>query len=162
MAAEIVFYGQNTTGVGGAVAHVTMRAAGMVGFAAMSPSIVDLSDRIEDPEEREAAEKKVTERFLRLGNQIMHRSGSSMFDSQPMAAVLADGEKRKLVAALIGQAMVVAYNTILHNREATETVADALVEKRELYGDEVVHLLDSVNLCKPEIDVLDEAAWPAI
>jgi ATP-dependent Zn protease len=162
MAAELVFYGQNTTGVGGDVASVTARAAGMVGYAAMSPTLVDLTDRIADEAEREAAEKKVTDRFLRIGNQIMHRSGSGMFDSQPLNAVLADPEKRKLVAALIGQAFVVAYNTIRHNTEATGKVADALVEKRELYGNDVVQLLDSVGLKKPEIDLLDEAAWPAI
>jgi ATP-dependent Zn protease len=162
MAAELVFYGQNTTGVGGDVASVTARAAGMVGYAAMSPTLVDFSDRITGEAEREAAEKKVTDRFLRIGNQIMHRSGSGMFDSQPLNAVLADGEKRKLVAALIGQAFVVAYNTIRHNKEATGKVADALVEKRELYGNDVVELLDSVGLSKPEIDLLDEAAWPAI
>jgi SpoVK/Ycf46/Vps4 family AAA+-type ATPase len=162
MAAELVFYGQNTTGVGGDIASVTARASGMVGFAAMSPALVDLSDRIEDPEERSVAEKRVEERFLRIGNQLMHRSGSGMFDSQPLNAVLSDPEKRKLVAGLIGQAFVVAYNTIRENRDGTEKVADALVERRELFGDEVVGLLDSVGLRKPEIDLLEETAWPAI
>jgi ATP-dependent Zn protease len=162
MAAELVFYGQNTTGVGGDVASVTARAAGMVGFAAMAPTAVDLSDRIEDAEERERAEERVDKRFVTLGNRIMHRSGSGMLDSQPLAAVLGDPEKRKLVAGLIGQAMVVAYNTVRVNREGTEKVADALVEKRELYGDDVVRLLDSVGLQKPVIDVLQEEAWPAI
>src|SRR3954467_10469271 len=52
MAAELVFYGQNTTGVGGDIASVTARAAGMVGFAAMAPARVDLGDRIADPDER--------------------------------------------------------------------------------------------------------------
>jgi hypothetical protein len=56
----------------------------------------------------------------------------------------------------------VAHATIVHNREGTEKVADALVEKRELYGDEVVALLDSAGLEKPTIDVLDEATWPRI
>jgi ATP-dependent Zn protease len=162
MAAELVFYGQNTTGVGGDVASVTMRAAGMVGFAAMAPSPVDLSDRIEDPEERREAEKRVQERFIDLGNTIMHRSGSGMLDAQPLAATLGDPAKRRLVAQLLGQAMVIAYATITANRAATERVADELVERRELYGDEVVTLLDSVELHKPEIDVLEESAWPAI
>jgi hypothetical protein len=85
-----------------------------------------------------------------------------MLDAQPLAAVFGDPAKRRLVAELLGQAMVVAYNTILANRAATEHVADALVAKRELYGDEVVALLDSVDLRKPEIDVLEESTWPAI
>jgi ATP-dependent Zn protease len=162
MAAELVFYGQNTTGVGGDVASVTMRAAGMVGFAAMAPARVDLSDRIEDPVQRRAEEERVHERFVELGNTIMHRSGSGMLDAQPLAAVFGDPAKRRLVAELLGQAMVVAYNTIRANRRATEEVADRLVESRELYGDEVVRLLDAVGLDKPSIDVLEEASWPAI
>ena len=32
----------------------------------------------------------------------------------------------------------------------------------ELYGDEVTDLLDEARLRKPEIDVLDEDAWPVI
>jgi ATP-dependent Zn protease len=162
MAAELVFYGQNTTGVGGDVASVTMRAAGMVGFAAMAPAPVDLSDRIEDPETRREEEERIEERFVKLGNTIMHRSGSGMLDAQPLAATLGDPAKRRMVAMLLGQAMIVAYATIVQNKEATERVADKLVEKRELYGDEVVQLLDSVQLRKPAIDVLEESAWPAI
>ena len=57
---------------------------------------------------------------------------------------------------------MVAYNTVLQNREATSRVADELVEHGELYGDEVTSLLDGVGLRKPDIDVLDEATWPAI
>jgi ATP-dependent Zn protease len=162
MAAELVFYGQNTTGVGGDVWSATTEAAGMVGFAAMAPTPIDLSDRIEDPDERAAEEERVRERFIRLGNQIMHRSGSGMMDAQPMAAVLTDPTQRKLVAELLGQAFVVAYVTLVHNRAGAERIADALVEKREIFGDEVVALLDTAGLEKPTIDVLDEATWPKI
>jgi ATP-dependent Zn protease len=162
MAAEVVFYGQNTTGVGGDVNSVTRQAAGMVGYAAMGPSRVDLSDRIQDREERDRREEEIEERFLRLGNQIIHRSGGGMLDPQPMAAVLGDPAKRNLVAGLVGQAFVVAYNTIVQNRDATDKVADTLIEKGEIYGDDVMKLLDSVGLEKPEIDVLDEAMWPTI
>ena len=41
-----------------------------------------------------------------------------------------------------GQCFVIAWNTIRLNREATETVAERLIEVRELYGDDVVELLD--------------------
>ena len=77
MAAELVFYGQNTTGVGGDVGMATGRAAGWSASAAMGPAPIDLSDRIADPEEREEAEKEVMERFERLGYQIMHRSAAA-------------------------------------------------------------------------------------
>jgi ATP-dependent Zn protease len=163
MAAEHVFYGQNTTGVGGDVHSVTRQAASMVGFHAMAPAPIDLSERVVDPEEREEAEERVQERFRTLGYQITHRSGGGgIFANDPLAGVLGDQEKRKLVAGLLGQAFVVAYNTVRHNREGTERVADELVRRRELYGNEVVELLESAHLAKPEIDVLDEATWPTI
>ncbi len=162
MAAEHVFYGQNTTGVTGDVGSVTSRAALMVGFRAMGPAPVDLSDRIEDPEEREKAETRIRERFERIGYQIMNRSGGGVMDENPFAATLNDAQKRPLVAALLGQCFVVAYQTVVQNREGTDYVASHLISAKELYGDEVTRLLDDARLAKPEIDLLDEAAWPAI
>jgi ATP-dependent Zn protease len=161
MAAEHVFYGQNTTGVTGDVNSVTSRAAMMVGFRAMGPTRVDLSDRIEHEDDRADAEKKIDERFQRIGYQIMNRSPGGE-ELNPFGSTLSDANKRPLVAGLLGQAFVVAYNTVVQNREATSRVADELVEHGELYGDEVTSLLDGIGLRKPEIDVLDEAAWPAI
>jgi len=162
MAAEHVFYGQNTTGVGGDVGSVTAQASHMVGFHAMAPAPIDLCDRIEDPEERERVQGEVMERFEGLGYQIMHRSGGGIMDGNPYSATLSDPAKRKLVAGLLGQAFVVAWNTIRANREGTDHVATRLVERGELYGDEVTGLLDAARLHKPHIDVLDEATWPTI
>ena len=162
MAAEHVFYGQNTTGVTGDVGSVTARAALMVGFRAMGPAPIDLGDRIEDPEEREEAETRVRERFERIGYQIMNRSGGGVMDQNPFAATLADREKRPLIAALLGQAFVVAYQTVHQNREGTDRVAQQLIVDKELYGDDVTSLLDGVGLRKPAIDVLEESTWPAI
>ncbi|HEX4690489.1 MAG TPA: AAA family ATPase [Solirubrobacteraceae bacterium] len=162
MAAEHVFYDQNTTGVGGDVASVTMQAAQMVGMHAMAPAPIDLSDRIPDPEEREAAEKRAMERFERLGEQIMHRSGGGLMDSNPFMATLGDRNKARLVSGLLGQAFVVAWCTVRENREATERIAQRLIDKGELYGDEVTDLLESARLRRPDIDVRDEATWPAI
>jgi cell division protease FtsH len=161
MAAEYVFYGQNTTGVTGDVRNATSRAALMVGFRAMGPAAIDLSDRIADPQERIEAEERVRERFSAIGNQIMNRSPGGL-DSNPFAATFADRDKRALIACLLGQGFVVAYQTVLQNREATERVAEELIASGELYGDDVTSLLDGVGLHKPEIDVLDEATWPAI
>jgi hypothetical protein len=161
MAAEVVFYGQNTTGVGGDVRSVTWLAGRMVGFAAMAPQRIDLSDRIDDRDVRIEEEDRVMERFEQIGTQIMHRSGGGMMDADPMQAVINDGAKRRLVAGLLGQAYVVAYNTIKVSKDGVAHVADVLVSKREIYGDDVVALLDEAALTKPEIDVLDEDAWPA-
>ncbi len=161
MAAEYVFYGQNTTGVTGDVHGVTSRAALMVGFRAMGPAQMELADRIEDRDERRREEARIRERFQDIGYKIMNRAPGGL-DSNQFAATLIDRAKRPLIAELIGQGFVVAYQTIVQNRQATERIADELVEKGELYGDDVTSLLDGVGLRKPEIDVLDEAVWPAI
>jgi cell division protease FtsH len=162
MAAEYVFYDQTTTGVGGDVYSTTAHAVRMVGHSGMGPTPVDLSDRIENRERREAEQERIMERFEKLGTQIMHRSGGSMMNDDGVSGVLADGGKRSLAAALIGQAFVIAYNTIRHNREGTDYVAGRLVSAGELYGDDVVQVLDDARLERPEIDLLDEDAWPVI
>jgi ATP-dependent Zn protease len=160
-AAEHVFYGQNTTGVGGDLGSVTMHAAHMVSLHGMAPAPVDLADRIADREEREEETDRVMERFERIGNQLMHRSGAPT-DGIPYSASMVDPGKRKLVAGLVGQAFVIAWNTIRENRDGTENVAEQLIDAGELYGDDVVSLLNSARLRKPTIDVLDEASWPVI
>ena len=95
MAAEVVFYGQNTTGVGGDVRSVTWLAGRMVGYAAMAPQRVDLSDRIEDPERRAAEEDRVMERFAKLGyrlgdaNQLVAiQSGGLEIAGRPLSVAL--------------------------------------------------------------------------
>jgi hypothetical protein len=147
--------------VTGDMQMATSRAALMVGFRAMGPARIDLSDRLADPEERAAAEQRVRDRFQAIGHQILARTPGGL-DSNRFRATLTDPHKVPLVAALLGQSFVVAYQTMLQNREATERVADALIEAGELYGDDVTSLLVGVGLRKPEIDVLDEAVWPAI
>ena len=43
-----------------------------------------------------------------------------------------------------------------------EKIADAVIEKQELFGDELVRLLDSVKLEKPALDLSTEDAWPTL
>lgn len=161
LGAEHVFYDQNTTGVGGDLGSVTMHAAHMVSLHGMAPAPIDLADRIADREEREKEEERVMERFEKIGYQLMHRSGAAT-DGVPYTASMSDPQKRKLVAGLIGQSFVIAWNTVRENREGTEYVAERLIDAGELYGDDVVELLDSARLRKPTIDVLDENVWPKI
>jgi cell division protease FtsH len=79
-----------------------------------------------------------------------------------VAGVLADPGKRPLAAQILGQAFMRAYHVVKANREAVDHVADVLSERKEMYGDEVVELLDSQNLHEPEIDLLDDSAWPKL
>ena len=103
------------------------------------------------------------ERFERIGYQIMHRSGGGHDGRRTRSPPRCrDPRKRPLVAQLLGQSFLVAYQTVLQNKEGTDYVAGRLIAAGELYGDEVVDLLEDARLRKPEIDVLDEAPWPTI
>jgi cell division protease FtsH len=162
MAAERVFYEENSVGVGGDVYSVTSMAARMVGMCAMGPEPVRLEGRV--PEEfREEQEEEIMKRFEKIGVQIMRRGmGGSMFESNPIASVLSDRDKRTAAAQLLGQAYVTAYHLIRLNKDKIEQIAEVLVERRELHGDEVVELLERARLREPEIDLLDQEAWPKV
>ena len=162
MAAEYVFYGQNGVGVGGDLGQTTYGAARMVGVHGMGPTAIDLTERIEDPEERREATERIRERCRDIGDKIMHRSGAGLLSEQNFASVINDPAKRTLMSELLGQCFVIAYATIIANRDAVDHVATKLEEAGELYGDDVENLLNSVGLRKPEIDLLEESTWPAI
>jgi hypothetical protein len=66
------------------------------------------------------------------------------------------------VAQMIGQAYVTAHNFVAANQDAVEKVAHVVMEKGEIYGDQLTELLDSVGLVKPELDLLKEETWPAL
>jgi ATP-dependent Zn protease len=162
MAAERVFYAENSTGVGGDVQSVTATAAWMVGYCAMGPEEVSLKGRV--PEEfREEQEDRIMERFERIGSQIMQRGQPiNMMQSDPVGAVLGDPGKRKAAAQILGQAFVTAHNLISHNQERVEQIAEVLIERREMHGDEVLELLERARLQEPSIDLLDEKSWPKV
>jgi ATP-dependent Zn protease len=162
MAAEHVFFGQNATGVGGDIESATARAAYMVGASGMGPDRVDLGGKFDD-ESAEENRQRIMKRFERIGLQIMNRTGGGgPYDHNPIGSVLGDPSKRALAAQIIGQSYVKAYHLIDQNKDAVEKIAETLIQRRELYGDELVELLNEANLKKPEIDVTQEAAWPTI
>jgi ATP-dependent Zn protease len=159
MAAERVFYGETSTGVGGDVQAATDRAAWMVGACGMAPEFVEL--RCDDESEDEARER-VMKRFQKIGTQIINRTRSGGYGSDPLGAVLGDPGQRAMVEQLLGQAYLAAHHLVEANRGAVERVADALVERRELHGDEVVDLLDAQDLRLPEVDLTLDATWPRL
>jgi ATP-dependent Zn protease len=164
MAAEHVFYGENSRGVGGDVGSATTLAALMVGMWGMGPEPVDLSDHeFESDEARKEREKELTERFERIGDRIMNRaSGGGMMQGDPIGAVLGDRAKRRAAAQILGQTYLTAVCLIRHNRDQVAVIADKLIDARELHGDEVVKLLDAANLEAPAIDITDETIWPKL
>src|SRR5439155_4421604 len=97
-------------------------------------------------EERQEAEDRLMKRFERIGIQIMNRAAGQREAGDPMAAILGDPAKRISAAQILGQAYLTALCLIRHNREQTLRVADVLVQRKELHGDEVVEVLDAENL----------------
>src|ERR671933_116049 len=161
MAAEHVFYGETSNGVGGDLEHATSRAATMVGVAGMGPKPIDLHGAKFADETEEQTRERIMKRFETIGTQLMNRTrGSADFHADPIASVLRDPHKNALAAQTLGQAYVIAENFVAANRDAVQKIADTVVAKRELFGNELVELLEIVNLRRPEIDYLDEASWP--
>jgi ATP-dependent Zn protease len=159
MAAEHVFYGENSQGVSGDVASATATAAAMVGIWAMGPDPVHMSGSLEPDEDLEP----VLRRLERIGSSIMNRAGSpGMLGDNPLGAVLGNPDKKRAAAQILGQAYVTAYALMAANRSSLERIADTLVERKELHGDEVGELLDRVGLTRPELDLLDPTTWPTV
>jgi len=156
LAAERVFYGQTSTGVGGDVASATQMAALMVGAAAMGPEPLDLDEGLDLKEEA-----RVLKRFEGIGLQLMNRTGNT-YAHDVVASVLSDPDKRRLTAQILGQAYVTAHNFVMSNRKGVEKIADEVVDRREIYGDELLDLLKSAKLRKPKVDLLEEASWPTL
>jgi ATP-dependent Zn protease len=156
MAAEQVFYGENSQGVSGDVYSATATASAMVGMWAMGPDPVTIDQSFEVREDADEAVKRLEQ----IGNTIMNRATSGgPFSDNPLASVLGDRDKRRGAAQILGQAYVTAYSLMASNREAIEKIATALAERKELYGDEVTDLLNSVGLERPDIDLHDDTTW---
>jgi hypothetical protein len=128
----------------------------MVGAAGMGPEPLDLGDAIDAKEE-----ERVLKRFEEIGLKLMNRTGSVQ-DHDVAASVLMDRDKRSLAAQLVGQAYVTAHNFVRQNRTGIEKIADEVVARREIYGDELVELLDGAKLEPANIDLLEDKTWPML
>ncbi|HET7647707.1 MAG TPA: AAA family ATPase [Gaiellaceae bacterium] len=161
MAAENVFYGENTGGVGGDLQTATDTAAWMVGTAGMRPLHFELNGNLPEGEDADEARERIMKRFERIGRTLMNRTrGSADFHADPIAAILRDPFKHAVAAQILGQAYVMAVNLVAANKDAVDAIATHLAERRELYGDELVELLDRQELVKPELDYTKEETWP--
>jgi ATP-dependent Zn protease len=162
LAAEQVFYGENATGVGGDLQSATGRSAWMVGVSGMGPDPIAIDSKARTSvEKREEAREKRAKRFESIGLQLMNRA-SGDFQHDSIAAVLGDQTKRRLAAQIIGQSYVNAYQLVVQNQDAISTIADHLVARKELYGDELIDLLNSVGLKEPTVDLSKEETWPTL
>jgi ATP-dependent Zn protease len=167
MAAERVFFGETSNGVGGDLQTVTAAAAWMVGASGMGPEHVELNGfrRNGQPRRRQPAEQQRAEimrRFEEIGIHIMNRASSGDGGHSPIGAVLADRDKRRMVAQIIGQAYMKAHHLMLFNKDKVEHIANVVIEKKEIYGDELVRLLNGANLQIPNVDLTDDNVWPVL
>jgi ATP-dependent Zn protease len=166
MAAERVFYGENSTGVGGDVQSATARAAWMVGACGMAPEQIDLNGSTNGRTSKKTLDERraeIAKRFELIGTQIMNRTGDGgPLGHDPLSGVLNDRDKRASAAQLLGQAYVTAHAFIAENKAAVEKIAETLAERRELFGDELVEILESAKLKAPKLDLTKEEAWPVL
>jgi cell division protease FtsH len=161
MAAENVFYGENSGGVGGDLQTATDSAAWMVGTAGMRPLRVELNGNVPKGDDPDEVREQIMKRFEKIGRTLMNRTrGSADFHADPIASILHDPFKNAVAAQILGQAYVMALNLVVTNREAVDAIAVHLAEKRELYGDELIELLDAQGLVAPQLDYTKEETWP--
>jgi cell division protease FtsH len=156
MAAEHVFYGENSRGVGGDLGAATARAATMVGVWGMAPPPLELNGDGDD-----ATREHIDKRLEQIGMRLMNRTrGSADFHADPIASVLRDPFKSRQAARFLGEAFVTAYAFVKHNKDKVAKIATTVEEKKEIFGDDLNRLLDSVQLEKPAIDWTNEETWP--
>jgi len=161
MAAENVFYDENTGGVGGDLQSATDTAAWMVGTAGMRPLRIDLEGRVPEGRDEDEYRDEIMKRFERIGRTLMNRTrGSADFHADPIASILNDRFKSAVAAQILGQAYVIALNLVRNNKDAVDAIATRLADERELFGDELVELLDKQRLVKPELDYTKDETWP--
>jgi ATP-dependent Zn protease len=144
IAAERVFYGENSSGVSGDLASATREAALMVGVYGMGP------DRRNDEDSMRAQ---------LIGHRLIAQSAAlepPQGEPNVVAAVLKDREKAQDAAQILGSAYVDCWRLMLKNKDAIDSLAKRLVERRELVGREIDEMLDTVHLVGPEA----ADAWP--
>ena len=79
-----------------------------------------------------------------------------------IASVLSDPDKRRLAAQIVGQAYVTAHNFVTQNRQGVEKIADEVVARREIYGDEAARAPGRCEAQAREVDLMEEASWPML
>ncbi|HQR79060.1 MAG TPA: ATPase, partial [Actinomycetota bacterium] len=113
MAAEEIFFGDVSTGPSSDLNYATTVAAQMVGAAGMVGSLVSLSAV----------------------------QGSAMSDTNLVGRVISDTSGRAAVERLLAEQKQVAMQTLLEHRAMVEALRDALLERHELVGPEILEVL---------------------
>jgi hypothetical protein len=125
----------------------------MVGGAGMSPLPIELNGKTFADETEDQTRERIMRRFEDIGVRLMNRQVNNF-------QALSDPRKRSYAAQFIGQAFVTAYNLIMLNKDKVEAIANKVLEEKEIYGDDLIRLLDEQDFKRPVIDWTDESVWP--
>ena len=162
MAAEHVFYGENSNGVGGDLQSATAAAAYMVGASGDGARADRAQRRSSTTRREEETRERIMKRFEKIGLQIMNRTGGGGRSSRPDRGVLSDRVQAAMAAQIIGQAYITRVPS--DRGEQGRRRADRRRADRE--GRDVrrraVDCSTRQNLTKPEIDLTQEETWPQI
>ncbi|TXH42323.1 MAG: AAA family ATPase [Actinobacteria bacterium] len=113
MVAEELFFGETSTGPSSDLNYATTVAAQMVGAAGMVGSLINLSAV----------------------------QGGAMSDTNLVGRVIADGPSREAVERLLSEQKLVARRVLEQHRGMLENLRDALLERHELVGTEILEIL---------------------
>lgn len=113
MVAEELFFGETSTGPSSDLNYATTVAAQMVGAAGMVGSLINLSAV----------------------------SGGAMSDTNLVGRVIADGPSREAVERLLADQKLVARRVLEQHRHLLEDLRDALLDRHELVGTEILEIL---------------------
>jgi len=141
LAAERVFYGENSSGVSGDLMQCTNLACHIVGVWGMGPDALD---------------PVLSQKAANLGEVLISRAEEAVAAGGPLlgggGSILGpvlQGSSRRVVAQVMGAAYIDAWRLMYVNQEAIDEAAEALIAQGELVGDEVGALLASVSLRMP-------------
>jgi ATP-dependent Zn protease len=138
IAAERVFYGENSTGVSGDLETATQEAAIMIGVWGMGPDPL--------PPHLSRLAVSIGEYLISVAATM---ADSELSGASPAGRALANPRSRQAVAQVLGAAYIDDWRVMHVNKEAIDLAAEALMAQGELVGDEIGGLLDSVNLREP-------------
>ena len=113
MVAEELFFGETSTGPSSDLNYATTVAAQMVGAAGMVGSLINLSAV----------------------------QGGMMSDTNLVGRVIADAPSRAAVERLLSEQKLVARRVLEQHRGMLENLRDALLERHELVGTEILEIL---------------------
>jgi cell division protease FtsH len=135
MAAEEIWFGESTGGPGHDLLNATNQAAAMLGFYGMGESLIS---------------------YLAMGNNA--------FGSGPIQAILSNPEAREAIGKLLQECKHDAVELLRRNEPAVRALAERLLEKDEVPGEEIEELMRAKGVAratptfKPALELLG-ANW---